>query len=132
MPNLTDKQKEFLDNPYVGVVTTLRPDGSPHTTVVWVDREDDGVSFNTAYGRRKPANLEHDPRLSLLVLDPDDPYRWLAVDGTSELTTEGADAQIDRLAKKYLDKDEYPWRTPEEQRVTVRVQPRRIDASGLE
>ena len=137
MPQLTDKkltrkQREFLDNPYVGVVTTLRGDGSPHATVVWVDYEDDHVSFNTAYGRRKPINIENDARVSLLVLDPNDPYRWLALDGTAELTTEGADAQIDRLAKKYIGKDEYPWRSPEEERVRVVIHPRRIEATGLD
>ncbi|MDE3190037.1 MAG: PPOX class F420-dependent oxidoreductase, partial [Acidobacteriota bacterium] len=110
----------------------LRADGSPQTTVVWVDREDGLVSFNTAYGRHKPANLERAPRLSLLVLDPNDPYRWLAVDGTAELTTEGSDAQIDRLAKKYLDQDEYPWRNPQERRVTVRIRPSRVGSYGLD
>jgi PPOX class probable F420-dependent enzyme len=130
---LTEKQKEFLKNPYVGTVTTLREDGSPHSTIVWVDVDENGdVSFNTAYGRVKPTNLERDPRVALLVVDPSDPYTWLALDGTAELTTEGADAQIDRLAKKYLGKDEYPWRKPEEQRVTVRITPRRIDAQGLD
>lgn len=132
MRDLSDRQKEFLDNPYVGVVTTLRADGSPQTTVVWVDREDGLVSFNTAYGRRKPANLERDPRISVLVLNPNDPYRWVAVEGTAELTTEGADAQIDRLAKKYLGKDEYPWRNPEERRVSVRIHPTRTDSYGLD
>jgi len=133
MAKLTEKQKEFLTNPYVGTVTTLRDDGSPHSTVVWVDDVENGaVSFNTAYGRLKPSNLEHDPRVSLLVIDPDDTYKWIALDGTAELTTEGADAQIDRLAKKYLGKDEYPFRKPEEQRVTVRITPRRVDSSGLD
>jgi PPOX class probable F420-dependent enzyme len=132
MAKLTEKQKEFLTNPYVGTVTTLRDDGSPHSTVVWVDDVENGaVSFNTAYGRLKPSNLEHDPRVSLLVIDPNDTYKWIALDGTAELTTEGADAQIDRLAKKYLGKDEYPFRKHEEQRVTVRITPRRIDSSGL-
>jgi len=133
MAKLTEKQKEFLKNPYVGTVTTLRDDGSPHSTVVWVDDvENGGVSFNTAYGRLKPTNLEHDPRVSLLVIDPNDTYKWIALDGAAELTTEGADAQIDRLAKKYLRKDEYPFRKPEEQRVTVRITPRRVDSSGLD
>lgn len=133
MTALTEKQREFLKKPFVGTVTTLRPDGSPHSTVVWVDEEENGaVSFNTAYGRVKPHNLERDPRLSLLVLDPNDAYKWVAVDGTAELTTEGADAQIDRLAKKYLGADEYPFRSPDEQRVTVRITPRRIDSSGFD
>jgi PPOX class probable F420-dependent enzyme len=133
MAKLTEQQREFLKNPFVGTVTTLRPDGSPHSTVVWVDEEENGtVSFNTAYGRLKPTNLERDPRASLLVLDPNDAYRWVALDGTVELTTDGADEQIDRLAKKYLGADEYPFRKPEERRVTVRIAPRRIDSSGFD
>ena len=132
MAQLTEQQKQFLDNPYVGVVTTLREDGSPHSTVVWVDREDGTISFNTAYGRRKPSNLERNPKVSVLVVDPSDPYKWVAVDGTAELTTEGADEQIDKLAKKYLGKDEYPWRNPEEQRVKVRIAPEHVTAAGLD
>jgi PPOX class probable F420-dependent enzyme len=132
MAALTDKQVEFLEKPYVGIVTTLREDGSPHSTVVWVDVEDGVPTFNTAMGRKKPANLEKDPRASLLVIDPQDAYKWVAVDGKAELTTEGADPQIDKLAKKYLDKDEYPFRQEGEQRVTVRITPEHVSASGLD
>ena len=132
MGKLTEKQLEFLENPFVGVVTTLREDGSPHSTVVWVDVENGIPSFNTALGRKKPANLEHDPRASLLVVDPQDAYKWVAVDGKAELTTDGADPQIDKLAKKYLDKDEYPFRNPAEQRLTVRITPERVSSSGLD
>ncbi len=133
MAALTEKQLEFLENPFVGVVTTLREDGSPHSTVVWVDVDDDGIpTFNTAMGRKKPANLENDPRASLLVIDPQDAYKWVAVDGTAELTTDGADPHIDRLAKKYLGKDEYPYRREGEQRVTVRITPEHVSASGLD
>jgi PPOX class probable F420-dependent enzyme len=129
---LTARQKEFLENPFVGVVTDLRRDGSPHSTVVWVDVDEDGVSFNTAYGRVKPRNIVRDPRVSLVVVDPADAYRWLAVTGTASLVDEGADAHIDRLAKKYLGVDEYPNRTPEERRVTVRIAADRIQARGLD
>jgi PPOX class probable F420-dependent enzyme len=130
---ITDKQKQFLaENPFVGVVTDLRKDGSPHSTVVWVDVEDGKVAFNTARGRTKPLNLERDPRASLLVVDPNDPYRWVAVSGTTELTEEGADAQIDKLAKKYIGQDEYPWRQPDETRVKVLIEPEKVDASGLD
>jgi PPOX class probable F420-dependent enzyme len=132
MATLTEKQLEFLANPYVGIVTTLREDGSPHSTVVWVDVEDGVPSFNTAMGRKKPANLENDPRASLLVIDPQDAYKWVAVDGKTELSTEGADPQIDKLAKKYLGKDEYPFRQEGEQRVTVRITPEHVSASGLD
>lgn len=132
MAKLNEKQQQFLENPFVGVVTTLRADGSPHSTVVWVDAQDGEVSFNTAYGRAKPANLEQDPRISLVVIDPNDTYKWVAVDGRASLTTDGADGQIDRLAKKYLGKDEYPFRKPDEQRVTVKIDPERVQAYGLD
>lgn len=130
---LKEKQRQFLDeNPFVGTVTTLRSDGSPHSTVVWVDVEDGKVSFNTARGRAKPKHLERDPRASILVVDPNDPFKWVAVSGPAELTEEGADAQIDKLAKKYIGKDEYPWRNPEETRVKVLIDPQKVDASGLD
>ena len=133
MAALQEKQRQFLaGNPFVGTVTTLRDDGSPHSTVVWVDVEDGKVSFNTALGRAKPRHLEHDPRASLLVIDPNDPYRWVAVSGRAELTEEGADAQIDKLAKKYIGKDEYPWRRPDETRVKVLIEPEKVDASGFD
>jgi len=130
---LKGKKRQFLaENPFVGVVTDLREDGSPHSTVVWVDVEDGTVSFNTARGRAKPRHLEQDPRVSLLVVDPNDPYKWVAVSGRAELTEEGADQQIDKLAKKYLGQDEYPWRNPGETRVKVLIEPEKVDASGFQ
>jgi PPOX class probable F420-dependent enzyme len=133
MAKLEGKQRQFLDdNPYVGVATTLRPDGSPHSTVVWVDVEDGKVSFNTARGRAKSEHLEHDGRASVLVVDPNNAFKWVAVSGPAELTEEGADAQIDKLAKKYIGKDEYPWRNPAEQRVKVVIEPEKVDASGFD
>jgi PPOX class probable F420-dependent enzyme len=133
MAKLEEKPRRFLDeNPYVGVATTLREDGSPHSTIVWVDVEGDKVSFNTALGRAKPRHLEHDPRASVLMVDPNNSYKWVAVSGRADLTEEGADAQIDKLAKKYLGKDEYPWRNPEETRVKVLIEPEQVDASGFD
>jgi PPOX class probable F420-dependent enzyme len=132
MAKLGEKERTFLaDNPYVGTATTLRDDGSPHSTIVWVDVTDGTVGFNTARGRAKVRHLEHDNRASLLVVDPNDPYRWVAVSGHAELSEKGADVQIDKLAKKYLGKDEYPFRNPKETRVSVRIRPERIDASGF-
>jgi PPOX class probable F420-dependent enzyme len=107
---LTQRQREFLEQPFPGAAR----------------------SFNTAAGRAKPRHLERDPRLSLIVVDPQDQYRWLAISGRADVTTDGADAQIDKLAKKYLDADSYPWRKPEEQRLTVRIHPEKIDSYGLD
>jgi PPOX class probable F420-dependent enzyme len=132
MSRLKEPQKQFLDeNPFVGIVTTLRDDGSPHSTVVWVDMEDGKPSFNTALGRAKPNHLQHDPRASLLVVDPNNAYKWVAVSGHTQLTEDGADAQIDKLAKKYIGKDKYPWRKPTETRVKVLIEPEKVDASGF-
>ena len=130
---LTESERAFLASPFVGVVTDLRPDGSPHSTVVWVDVDDDGgVSFNTAWPRAKPRYLSADPRVSLTVVDPGDPYRWIAITGTAELVDEGANEQIDRLAKKYVGRETYPWHKPEERRVSVRITPTRVESRGLD
>jgi PPOX class probable F420-dependent enzyme len=133
MAKLEEKPRKFLDeNPHVGVATTLREDGSPHSTIVWVDVEDGKVSFNTARGRAKVKHLERDPRASLLMVDPNNAFKWVAVSGPAELTEAGADDQIDKLAKKYLGKDKYPWRNPEETRVKVLIDPEKVDATGLD
>src|SRR5438105_2818250 len=133
MAGLAEKQRKFLDeNPFVGTVTTLREDGSPHSTIVWVDVYDGSVGFNTARGRAKERHLERDPRVSLLMVDPNDSYKWVAVSGRAELTEDGADEQIDKLAKKYLGKDEYPWRNPAETRVSVKITPEKVDAAGFD
>ena len=125
---LTESQLELLDAQNFGIVTTLRADGSAQSTVVWVERDGDTVSFNTAYGRAKPGNLERDPRVSVLVTAPDF-YHWVAVDGRAELTTDGAEEQIDRLSRKY---DGKPWSYVEGQRrVKVRVVPEHVTAYGV-
>ena len=133
MTELTKKQREFLDkNPFVGTATTLRQDGSPHNTIVWVDTEDDAVTFNTAVGRAKERHLRKDPRAAMTVVDPENTYRWVSVSGHAELTKAGADEQIDKLAKKYLGEDEYPWRNPEEERIKVRIKPEKVDSAGFD
>jgi PPOX class probable F420-dependent enzyme len=132
MASLTDAQQQFLDNPYVGVVTTLREDGSPHSTIVWVEQQGGEISFNTATGRAKETHLANDGRLSLVVVDPQNAYQWVSVTGHGELTRDDADPQIDRLAKKYLGQDEYPWRKPEEERLKVRIRADKIDSAGFD
>lgn len=133
MAQLGEQERSFIDqNPFVGVVTTLRDDGSPHSTIVWMDVDDGKVSFNTARGRAKDRHLQHDPRVSVVVVDPSNAYKWVAVTGRAKLTEDGADAQIDKLAKKYIDKDEYPWRSPTEMRVKVLIDPEKVDATGFD
>ncbi|MBA3244248.1 MAG: PPOX class F420-dependent oxidoreductase [Actinobacteria bacterium] len=131
MAKLSEQQQEFFRNPYYGVVTTLRADGSPHNTVVWVDVDEDAVIFNTAEGRAKPEHLRNDARAALIVVDPQNPFKWLAVSGHTELSHEGADEQIDKLSEKYTGNAEYQSRQPGEQRVNVRIAPEHVDSSGF-
>src|ERR1700726_1266713 len=126
MSKLTDGAKDLLNRPLHAWVTTVRPDGSLQSTVVWVTVDGDDVLFNTAVGRTKEKNLRVDPRVSISVLDPEDRYHFVSVSGNGVLELDGADEVIDRLAKKYLGKDSYPFRQEGEQRVTVRVTPERV------
>src|SRR3954449_4198620 len=124
MAELKEQERQFLDeNPFVGVVTTLRKDGSPHSTVVWVDVEDGLPTFNTAQHRAKAKHLERNPFVGMTVLDSGSAYKWLAIDGRAEVTTDDADAQIDRFAKKYDGSDSYQGRTPDMVRVKVLIHP---------
>jgi PPOX class probable F420-dependent enzyme len=122
---LTEEQRALLREPNYGIVTTLRPDGSPHSTVVWVDVDDDGTpTFNTARGRVKPTNLERDARVALLVVRESDFYDWVSIDGRVELTTDGAEEQIDALSRKY---DGEPWSyKPGQERIKVRILPEHV------
>ena len=127
---MDSKYLEFLEQPHHGVVTTLRADGSPHNTVVWVDVDDGKPSFNTAQGRAKPKHLERDPRIALTVIDENDPYRWLAIDGRAEITTDGADEQIDKLAYKYEGRESFD-RPADQVRLKVRITPDHVTAYGF-
>ena len=132
MTVLTDAQRAFLDNPFVGSVTTIRPDGSLHTTIVWVGVEDGAIVFNTLRGRAKARHLEANPRVSVLVLDPANTYRWLVVEGMAELTEEGADERLDAFSSRYLGQTPYPWRRPGQDWVTARIRPERVETVGID
>jgi PPOX class probable F420-dependent enzyme len=112
-------------------VATLRADGSVHGVPVWVDVQDGQPVLNTAEGRAWPRNLERDPRVTLTVVNGENPYEYVEVRGrVAERTHEGADAHIDTMAKKYMGVDEYPLRQPGEQRVIIRVEPDHVHAFG--
>ena len=120
----------LLERPNHGVVSTHNADGSVHSTVVWVDVEDGRVAVNSAVGRVWPTNLERDPRITVLVYDERNPYDYVEVRGRATGRLEGADAHIDRLAKKYMGVDSYPFRQEGEQRVIFKIQPERVIHHG--
>jgi PPOX class probable F420-dependent enzyme len=105
-------------------LATVMPDGQPQVTPVWCDYDGKHIIVNSARGRQKDRNMERDPRVSLEILDPDNPYRYLEVRGrVVEITEEGASEHIDRMAKKYLGVDKYPYSRPGEVRVMYKIEP---------
>jgi PPOX class probable F420-dependent enzyme len=131
MPKLSENEGRFLQEPNYCVVAALRPDGSPHQTVVWVDWDGRHVLLNLNMWRTKLEYLRTDPRVSLLVIDRADPYRWLAVDGgVVEITEEGAAEHIVKQARVYRGRDSYDFK-PGEQRILVRIEPQRVEGYGL-
>jgi PPOX class probable F420-dependent enzyme len=112
-------------------VATLMPDGSPQVSIVWIDSDGEHVIFNTAEGRAKAKNLRRDPRVAVTVINSENPYEQVMIRGrVVEMTHNGADAHIDRLAKKYLGVDKYPYRGPGEQRVIVKIAPHYVATLG--
>lgn len=112
-------------------LATLMPDGSPQVTPVWVDLIDGHIIVNSAVGRLKDRNVRRDPRVAVAISDPDNPYRHLAIRGrVVEVTQNGADDHINKMAKKYLGKDVYPFRQPGEQRVIYKIKPERVGTMG--
>jgi PPOX class probable F420-dependent enzyme len=133
MAKLSEPVRKLLEEPNFGSLATVMPNGGPQVTTVWVDTDGEHVIVNTALGRQKPTNLERDPRVAISVVDRNNPYRQASIRGrVVELTEQGADAHIDRMAKKYLGKDQYPGRAPGERRVLVKIEPTRVATNGLE
>jgi PPOX class probable F420-dependent enzyme len=132
MPDtLSAKARALIARPVLASLTTLGADGSPQVTPLWIDADGDDLVFNTAKGRVKERHMARDPRVAISVVDPDDPYNVVALRGTvTDITTDGADAHIDALAKKYLGVDSYPMRQEGEVRVKVRVRTDHIAMQG--
>jgi PPOX class probable F420-dependent enzyme len=127
MTTLDDPQvQRLLEEPNHAAVSTLNADGTVHGTVVWADVLDGALALNSVVGRHWPNNLERDPRITVLVYDQGNPYEYVEVRGRARGRTEGADEHIDRLAKKYMGVDTYPWHNPDEQRITYVVDAERV------
>jgi len=127
MRRLSEEEAQLFLDPNFGWAATIRADGTPQLSVVWVDYDGENVVFNTAEGRAKPRNLRRTPYASVAVHDRHDPYRWLSVEGAVELTHDGALEHINELQLKYRGRGPYPL--PEgEQRIIVRVRPDRVYA----
>ena len=125
------RARELLEQPNFVAVATNREGGAPDVKVVWADVEDDHVVLNSAEGRKWPERLRKDPRVTVTVVNHENPYEYAVIRGRlAEDTHEGADENIDKLAKKYLDKDTYPFRQEGEQRVIFRIAPEHVSVHG--
>ncbi|HUF43517.1 MAG TPA: PPOX class F420-dependent oxidoreductase [Verrucomicrobiae bacterium] len=128
---ISETFKDLFEKKAFAQLATLMKDGSPQVTPVWCDFDGGLVWINTAKGRIKDKNMRRDQRVALSIQDPDNGYRYLAIQGEiAEITEDGADAHIDRLAKKYLDKDRYPFRGPGEVRVVYKIRPVKVSTMG--
>ena len=121
---IPDTYKDLFQKTAFANLATLMPDGSPQVTPVWVDFDGQTIIVNTAKGRQKDKNMRRDARVALAISDPQNPYRYLEVRGkVVEITENGASAHIDRMAKKYLGKDKYPFSKPVEVRLLIKIAP---------
>lgn len=125
MPVTLDQYQDLLTQKHpVAALATVMPDGSPQVTPVWFDFDGKRLRVNTAKGRVKARNMHEGSRVALMIVDPENPYRYVQVRGRVALVTEnGADEHINSLAKKYLGQDKYPYRQPGEVRVRYDIEP---------
>ena len=128
MAAIPDEAKHLFENKDFAHVATLNADGSPQNSAVWIGLDGDLVTFNTAEGRLKTKNVARDGRVAISVVNQENPYENLIIQGkVVEMTPEGADADIDALAKRYLDADSYPFRQDGEVRVIVKIEPEKVN-----
>jgi PPOX class probable F420-dependent enzyme len=118
---IKDEMKAFA------CLATLMKDGSPQLTPIWFNTDGTHILINSAVGRVKDRNMRRNPRVALVIIDPNDPYRYIQIRGkVVEITTQGAREHIDRLSKKYTGRDKYTSGSTDEIRVTYKILPESI------
>jgi PPOX class probable F420-dependent enzyme len=120
---LSKTATDLIDGKNLGHIATVMSDGSPQVTPVWIDRDGDIILVNTAVGRVKQKNLERDKRAAIDIVDQKNPFKMTTIRGIITQVQEGAEGHIDKLAKKYLDMDKYPWRQRGERRIILKLKP---------
>src|SRR5207253_10231444 len=115
---IPEKYQDLFKKKAFASLAAIMPDGRPQVTPVWVDYDGKHIIINSAKGRQKDRNLRRDPRVALAIIDPENPYRYMEIRGrVGEITEDGAAEHINKMAKKYLDVDKYPYSQPGEVRV---------------
>ena len=128
---IPEKYQDLLNKKAFAQLATIMPDGTPQVSPVWFEYDGKNILINSAKGRVKDKNMRRDPRVGLDIQDPDNPYRHLSIRGrVVQITEDGADAHIDKLTKKYINQDRYPYRGQGEVRVIYRIQPEAAHSMG--
>ena len=132
MAELSANARKLIEDPNLGYLATVMPDGSPQVSPVWVFLDDSHVCVNTALGRVKEQNIRRDPRVAISVANSENQYEKVDIRGRVVDVVEGEEAErsIDQLALKYMGQETYPWRRPGEQRVLVRIEPQSVSETS--
>lgn len=131
MAAIPDQYRDLFERPILLSLATVMPDGQPQVTPVWGDFDGTNIRINTAAGRQKHKNMAERPQVTVMLLDPENPQRYIEVRGTvASISPEGGDAHIDTLAKKYLGVESYPYRNPAETRLVCAIAPVKVAAQG--
>ncbi len=124
---IDDSVIQLLTGKNFAFVATLMKDGSPQITPTWIDFDGKAILINTAEGRIKQKNVSRDSRVAISIVDHNNPYNMVTIRGkVIEQTSKGVDEHVDKLAKRYLGVDKYPFRSPTEKRVILKVQPENV------
>jgi PPOX class probable F420-dependent enzyme len=133
MAELPESVRKAIEAANFWHVSTVNPDGSPQSSTVWVDLRGDRILINSALGRKKVRNLEHDPRVAMSWHTHEGGgYHSAGIQGrvVETYTGDRAEKDIDDLAQKYINQSPYPWRSPGEQRVSYLVEPAHVFEMG--
>ena len=131
MTQIPEQYRDLLEEPVTASLATVLPNGQPQVTPVWCDLEDGLIRVNTAAGRQKHKDMVERPQVTVMAIDPQNPYRYLEVRGrVARMEQEGADAHIDLLAKQYMGVDRYPYHDPAQTRVIAYIEPIKVSGQG--
>lgn len=131
MATIPDKYADLFTKRAFASLATILPSGKPQVTPVWIDYDGRHILVNSALGRKKDENIRQNPNVAVAIMDPENPYRYMEVRGrVAEITQNGAEQHIDKMALKYLGKEKYPFRQPGEQRVLYKIEPEHISSMG--
>ena len=135
---IPETHRDLLVKPVHGVFSTMMPDGQPQSSIVWVDYDGTFALINTTLERQKGRNMRANPKVALLVIDPQDGSRWIEVRGNVvEIRREGAEAHVDKLMQRYTGKqrfygDVYPVEQKQkESRVIVTIEPIKVSLDAI-